>query len=239
MPPVASIRFLLAGSPQCFRFEITETDADRLYSVLQGSALDEGCRFFVFPSPSGVEVAVSLRDLQLLNFYGGMDDRPAEGGEAPGGEPIRVYCRGRAEPFEADAGEPLEVYDAMQYLRIFDALTEPFLHFLDEEGEPVVFRPDQVVLVTVPRWYIEQGREDSDAEDAEAAAELEKRRKQETRQLKSRRRSHPKETAPSAPERSPPLQESGALGRSSADSGGDDRPAPLSGLPGKAAKKKG
>src|SRR5439155_20126787 len=113
----------------------------------------------------GIEVAISLRDLQLVNLL--WEPEHAHGLKletaAPDEESINVYVRHRAA-FATNAAQPRDVKDVFDYLELEG--DEPFLHFLDEDGERVFFRRDELVLLTAPSWYIKEAEAD-EAEEAE------------------------------------------------------------------------
>ena len=85
---------------------------------------------------------------------------------APDEESIKVYVRDRAA-FVTNAAQPRDVMDVFDYLALGD---EPFLHFLDEDGERVFFRRDELVLLTAPSWYMKEA-------EGEAAEETERENK--------------------------------------------------------------
>lgn len=195
-----SVRFLLPGHEEFFKFPMKRADAERLSRVIHNLRQPEpgdGPWFFVFPSPVGLHVVISLSDLQLANILWDRPENVAPEFKAPTEEDerIKVYVRGRKVPYETDAAEPSDVVNVVDTLQDFYALDEPFLAFLDEDGEEVLFRPDQVMLMTVPEWYIVEGEIELDQEHKEAMAELETRASQEKASKQSRRKRVPPEPA--------------------------------------------
>ena len=67
------------------------------------------------------------------------------------GEPpvpkIEIYFRGTAQPYQAMLEDPGPL-ETIFLASSFEVEDEPFVHFLDGEGEAVFFRSEQVVLLT-------------------------------------------------------------------------------------------
>ena len=164
-----TLKAFLRGVSEPVFLPIEEQDVNRLNDLLQEQNADaSGHRFFYFSSPAGIDVAISLRDLQLVNLL--WEPEHAQGLKletaAPDEESIRVYVRDRAA-FVTNAAQPRDVMDVFDYLALGD---EPFLHFLDEDGERVFFRRDELVLLTAPSWYMKEA-------EGEAAEETERENK--------------------------------------------------------------
>lgn len=159
-----TIRFLLSGHPRFYFYQIFDSDAHRLHSILQDPVPEDDDRFFVFPSPEGLEVAIRLADLQVVNILWDDEYEVVPGEESMGEDlPVSIHCRGHNEPYTSRAADPAEVYDVFFFLEVGNA-GEPFLRFVDEDGDTVFFRRDQILLMTAPRWYIADGARQIEAD---------------------------------------------------------------------------
>ena len=137
------LEFLMNGSPDTIRYEVTEEDSERLRSVLQ-EPLNEFNLYFCFTAKDDRNVVVSIRDIQMVN-------RLWESGvyllrkkwRFP---KIQVYFRGQSKSYEDDL-EDSDWLQAVYNTETFEEPDEPFLSFINVEGDEIFFNIEQIVLL--------------------------------------------------------------------------------------------
>jgi hypothetical protein len=98
----------------------------------------------IAPGRFSFKVIVSLPDIQLVTF--GWDVELMSVSE-PAVPKIEIFFRGTAQPYQAILEDPGPL-ETIFLASSFEVEDEPFVHFLDGEGEAVFFRSEQVVLLT-------------------------------------------------------------------------------------------
>jgi hypothetical protein len=147
------LRFQLNGIPEPLYFAVDQAESEWLQHLLQAPE-HRSLPFFFFTTTDGHKVIVSLADIQLVTF--GWDVELVSASEPPGPK-IEIYFRDTAQPYRGlleDPG-PLETIFLASSFEVED---EPFVHFLDGEGEAVFLRSEQVVLLTYYWEEVKQNR---------------------------------------------------------------------------------
>lgn len=164
------LRIFLQGVAEPVCLPITDEDNERLETSIQADEWEDGpCRMFQL-GRSGLMAFLNLKCVQAMHSLWQCDPSPHEDGWAQF-DVVRLYFHGRAAPLECSAAEPIEVYDVVYFLAAYQPSFEGFLSFLDEDGERVAFRPDQLMLLVVPKWIMDEGEAQADEEEETAAEE--------------------------------------------------------------------
>jgi len=137
------LRFQLNGLPEPLYYAVDREESEWLQHLLQAPE-HRSWPFFFFTTTDGHKVIVSLPDIQLVTF--GWDVELMDVGEPPVPE-IEIYFRGTAQPYRGILEDP-GALETIFLTSSFDVEDEPFVLFLDGEGEEVFFRSEQVVLLT-------------------------------------------------------------------------------------------
>lgn len=154
-PIVHHVKLLLAGVDEPLSIRVDEKVSQRVRQAFDMTSDD--ARFVLIDTVDGDLVAISMNDVQMANFLFEMGTfTPTEARE----ERILVRLRGRAEPFEtATEGPEDTLRDAIASLEFNE--TE-YVSFVDEDGEDVVLRADQIICMVVPREFLVEDDEDDD-----------------------------------------------------------------------------
>ena len=148
------VRYILhvqmRGIPDALQFPIDRQTGERLQTALDHhSQQPTSLRFFWFTSVDEIEVALSINDIEYVNFLWetGISFTMPLLGEMDDELTIGIFFRDRAKPLLRKAPDHEEIET------IFHIIQEPlndsyFLSFTDEDDEMVTFNPQHVVMIT-------------------------------------------------------------------------------------------
>ncbi len=152
----------LNGCEAPFRYEVSEAEFTRAKRVFDTdkAAVAPAIRFFCFDTTEGLTVAVSLKDVDLIHYlWEPIKHRLQECPEDKElSEEIKLYFRGRAEPFVTFIETPEMLYALSIEL---DSNIDPnhaFIEFTDEEGEDIAFNTQHLMVFEAPTDQIEEGQ---------------------------------------------------------------------------------
>ena len=117
--------------------------------------------YFCFDTADGGNVALSMNDIQMVNFlfdFGHTEEDDPEAEDAMD-EMGKIYFRGKREPFTTDFGEPIEALSLFATLGLGEFDDEPFFSFLDVDGEQVTLRLEEIVVLELPESLVSYGEE--------------------------------------------------------------------------------
>jgi hypothetical protein len=152
------VKLFLTGIRDPFVFKVEKEQSDRVNIELQSASSTGRC--VVFDTVDDRTVAVSIADIQAAHFLVDVgtyatskdDDEP---------DPIGVYLRGRNEPILAGSEDPEGLNQLLDDLEgPADPSGAEFTSFVDEDGEELVIRYDQLVCMIVPCELLEDEDEE-------------------------------------------------------------------------------
>lgn len=137
------LEFTLPGYAEPLRFEIDPADGERLKEVLQLPA-DELDFYFSFTSKDEQHVTVSVQDIQLVNFlWQSAAYNVRKRWRIPR---LKICFKGQARPYEALLGDASWLQPTFK-TETFGEKNEPFLFFLNVDGDEIHFRSEQAYLL--------------------------------------------------------------------------------------------
>lgn len=152
------VKLFLTGIRDPFVFKVEKEQSDRVNVELASASSARRC--VVFDTVDDRTVAVSIADIQAAHFLVDVGTY-ATNKDDDGPDPIGVYLRGRNEPILAGS-EDLEGLNQM--LDDLEGPADPsgaeFTSFVDEDGEELVIRYDQLVCMIVPCELLEDEDEE-------------------------------------------------------------------------------
>lgn len=142
-----------ARKPAVFRVRQKETE--RFKRNLSSFSNDNSAAFVWFETLDGTNICLNLAFIQAVrvlwepqaypeqtNYYDGM---------------IRLFFIGREEPVEANTEDPELLIDFYQDLENGPDIGESFVSFLDEDGEDVIVKMQELLYVECPNTIIQEG----------------------------------------------------------------------------------
>jgi len=141
------LRFQMSGISEPIIYLVSQEESERLRQVLQDPERKHRTWPFVFfTATDGQKVTVSIADIQMVTFGWDIGLAPEPEEEEPPLPKIEIYYRNTAQPYQAFLGDP-GLLEAIFLANAFEPEEEPFVFFLDGEGEEVSFRPAHMVVL--------------------------------------------------------------------------------------------
>jgi hypothetical protein len=137
------LEIMLPGYPEPLRYEIDPADGERLQQVLQLPA-DELDFFFSFTTKDDQHVILSVQDIQLANFL--WESRAYIARKRWRLPRIKICFRDQSKPYQDFLGDASWL-QIVYKTETFGEEDEPFLSFLNVEGDEIFFRSTQVLLL--------------------------------------------------------------------------------------------
>jgi len=161
------LRIFLRGIEEPFIFPIVEDDQEMLQN-----AMDSDSRFFLFASKNREYVALSVPDIQMVNFL--WEVMPTSVPGEPEEEAVTIHLRGREKPVRIEgAANPERLASFYFGLDLYSPEMERFSGFEDEDDELVYFNCDDLVLFRAPIEWIREGTDEGlDDLDAEGRGNI-------------------------------------------------------------------
>lgn len=150
------LRFLLRNHADDLIFAIREEESARLDAFLNNNEDEktEATRFFWFSSLDGHSVLVNLTEIQAVRLLWDPAEYPSDSIRYDG--PIRILLRGREEPLEEYTNSPEQLH--VLFINFEQgALSVPYPGFDDEDGEPLLLNPKEVVWIIAPTHLLDEG----------------------------------------------------------------------------------
>jgi hypothetical protein len=175
------LRVLMKGFADLFIYKVPKVVSDELDFTLD-SIPDRGTfknDYFCFETIDSGHVALSISDIQLVNFLFdiGYTEKEDEEEDEIMDEVGKIYFRGKKEPFVTGFGEPLEALTLFATLEVGDFDNEPFFSFVDIDGEQVTLRIEEIVVLELPESLVSYGEELLEEQLKELKQKGEKERK--------------------------------------------------------------
>ncbi len=149
--------FLIRGIVDGFSFQIERQVGERLQHVVSEEEQDDDIRaFFRFESKDGQQIAVSIEDIETINylFESGVPLTPESSimaEEADDLYDVMLYFRNRVEPIQCVVEGREELDNVFVELETEPFMLTKFLSFTDEDGEMVMFNTQHLVLFIVKK----------------------------------------------------------------------------------------
>jgi len=150
------ISIMISGIPQIINFEVRKDEWLRAQTLFDhATEFYANSRFMLFNSTEGLAVAVSLPDVQMVQFP--IDIAPFASDQKHSEDCVRVWFRGRAEPRELVTCD--DKSELASFLVLLDAGTDEvqFPGFHDADGELVQVNVQEVLLITAPLHEVNEG----------------------------------------------------------------------------------
>ncbi len=164
-----SLVFHIAGCDQPHRYEVSEAEFHRARDVLQTPKAQpsETPRFFCFETLTGLWVAVSLKDVELIHYlWDPVKHRltdPDDDYDEQLPDALKLHFRGNPEPFECGVDTPDELFALTILLDGDFEGDDPFLVFPDGSGEDVAVNVTYLVLAEARLDEVNEGQRMSNA----------------------------------------------------------------------------
>jgi len=135
--------------------------------------------YFCFETIDGGNVALSISDIQMVNFLFdiGHTEKDDTETEEDMDETGRIFFRGKKEPFVTGFGEPIEALSLFAILDLGEFDNEPFFSFVDVDGEQVTLRLEEILLFELPASLVSYAEELFEEQLKELEQKGEKERK--------------------------------------------------------------
>jgi hypothetical protein len=152
---------LLHGIAEAWDFDVERQVADRLHSVLTNAEKDDDniAPFFCFECNNGQRVAVSVRDIEAVNYLFDasipLPKKPSieiNEDEEYGDEDlyhVTIYFRNRPQPLERETENREQIDEIFEEMSTDPFGSYRFLTLTDADGELVTFNASHVTLFMV------------------------------------------------------------------------------------------
>ena len=159
-PVSHSVRFRLKRYPKPFVFPISDENVKRLRHYLTEPHESLNLDYFYFSSLSGRDICLRIDSLEYVNFL--WDVRPrvsTDQGEDSANDWTSIYFTSGNEEYAVSAEDTERLFEVLTCLEMGDLTQTPFAGFLDEDGEELFFRLDNIAMFDAPSDMISEGRE--------------------------------------------------------------------------------
>ena len=177
-----SFSFFLRKKENPFVYEIGEEERQRFNKICDLEIMDRvDNSFFCFETQNGLQVAVSLKNLQFAynlfdpdydkilektfseNNGGGsislslLNKRMSFDSTYPFHENVHIYIKDRKEILKCGVDNASEAFNIMHFLESYPEHGERFLSFLDIDGEDVIINPEEILVLEIPSKLYNEG----------------------------------------------------------------------------------
>jgi len=150
------INLLIKGFDDNIEYEVREGDWERAQGLFeQADFAYRSCRCLVFDSVDGLAVAVSIADIQSVQFLQNVLEFASD--QKHKDDDVHVWLKGRDEPISVVVGEEKDSLSAFFIFLDSGAETEAFPGFFNIDGELVRFNSRELVMATAPLHVLNEG----------------------------------------------------------------------------------
>lgn len=154
-----SVRFRLKGYSDVFVFPISNADQKRFRGYLADHDKDKLSHNFSFSSTNGRDVCINPACLEFANFLWepGVSQRKKVEQEDTN-EVIFMYFASGGPAYTLWTEDPILLYDTVLSLELGGASSRTFSMFIDEDGEDLFIRLDNLAMLNAPTDLVDEGR---------------------------------------------------------------------------------
>ena len=165
------LKFYISGIEEPFIFHVSEAEFERGRGIEVLDIGDPMMQFFCFDTVDSRSVAVSLRDVEMIQYLwepiypmpsevklpeGELDQDSQEYEDRQNYE-VRLYFRDRKEPHVCGSSNPEDLHSIMLSLDGGSFVEHPYLVFGDEDDEEISFNAQHLQLITLPAEGLREG----------------------------------------------------------------------------------
>jgi serine/threonine protein kinase len=158
-PVTHHVRFRLKRCSKAFVFPVSDENVRRLRHYMTGPRKDLNLDYFYFSSLNGRDVCLRIDSLEYVNLLWDVGTRgPTNRTEDSTAEWTFVYFDSGNEEYSVSTEDSERLFDVLNRLEMRDIVDNPFAGLLDEDGEELFFRLDNIAMFDAPSWLVNEGR---------------------------------------------------------------------------------